>query len=236
MSTVVEHQSAVAPSPTGALEIVVRSVHAHKKLYDYHLQLTVGIGGSSGGAPQKFIPLSLWNQSTSSPSSSPEWWDEVSSMIQVPHTHDGQCWTMADGSNSDYIALAKHHQEQEKVKVEFRLQKVKLSSGNSNNSARPSNNKSNAYPANLVLSLEQSETPLTFGETATVVVCVKRVTWEAVNNAPHLAVCPKKISRSTPTIITVADAADEMQKAASQAISGSRVHKLLSEWGGVLDG
>ncbi|CUF56672.1 receptor-type protein kinase, putative, partial [Bodo saltans] len=234
MATVVEkHQPAAdAQSTTGAFEILVRSIHAHKKAYDYHLQLTVGIGGGSGGAPQKFLPLSLWNKSTPSP---PEWWDEESSMVKVPHTHDGNCWTLADGSNSDYIALPKHHQEQQKVKVEFRLQKVKHSSGNSNNSARPSH-KSNAYPAKLVISLEQCEAPLTFGETATVVVCIKRVTWEAVNNAPHLAVCPKKISRSTPIILTVSDAADEMRMAASQVICGSRVHKLLSEWGGVLDG
>ncbi|CUG86358.1 Hypothetical protein, putative, partial [Bodo saltans] len=230
MATLVEHQLA----SIGSFEILVRSVHAHKKSYDYHLQLAVGVGGGAGGAPRKFIPLLLWNRSTSSPPP-PEWWDQESSMVKVPHTHNGQCWMLAEGSNSDYVALSKHHQEPEKIEVEFQLQKVKLSSGNSNNNSAQPSNKYKTYLVKFVLpaSVEESEAPLIFGNTATVVICVKRVTLEAVNSVVHPTLSPVEKSRRTPTILT---AVDEIRKAASQVISGSRVHKLLSEWGDALDG
>ncbi|CUI14851.1 Hypothetical protein, putative, partial [Bodo saltans] len=231
--------STAAAAGGGALQIIVRELHAKQKAYPYQLRFCVGLksghhnsGSMSGRGRLMFLPMSLWNATTTSSASSaqpPANWDNASLSMLMPSTGKELKWVLEEDSNAEYIhddaSASEENPRRGDVRIAFQLQKLKTSSGQHQQ----------LYPAAVVLPASQEEVIATlhFGETASAVVVVRRVGGADVQerSGPHTYLTAAELPM---TITSLSEAAEAMHLAMSAELEGSRAHKLLSEWGGAL--
>ncbi|CUG89328.1 Hypothetical protein, putative [Bodo saltans] len=230
-------------------KITIEHVQAQEKEYGYHLQLRVGLqqkqetgkqSGRRGGAPT-FIPFALWGSNTGAP---PPWWNAETCSMEVQPT-SGIEWDIGNASNSDYIELpAKGDGTNINSKcqqtIEFQLCKVKVPHDSAMRSSYAKKRATTVYVGKVDVGAvttgnDVTTTTLVFGETATVTVLVHRL--GVIDASAVVPAVQRSISENItmkPPILTLDEVAAAMSARASQALEGSNVHRLLSEWSGAL--